>query len=308
MTYVKCLLALALIGGVLGLVALAPAAEKPAPAGKINCLIITGQMRWHDIKNTTPLIKTQFEATGRFTVDVADLPNKDAWESAKLDFSKYGVVVINYEGEVPPPDVQKAFEKYMLDGGGLVVYHFAIATWPDWAEWNKMLGMMWHPDPKSGEGMTVDPATGKVVHFAKGEGPGSHHGQGAEVTLSVFDKDNPVTKGLPAKWIHTKDEVYLGFRGPTQNMTPMVTAFAPKTNNGTDMNEIVCWGVTYGKGRTFVNVLGHGVGETKAADTMLLLERGAEWAATGAVTIPVPADFPKAAEGTAPAPKAEAKK
>jgi hypothetical protein len=27
---------------------------------------------------------------------------------------------------------------------------------------------------------------------------------------------------------------------------------------------------------------------------MLLLARGAEWAATGAVTIPVPADFPKA--------------
>jgi uncharacterized protein len=292
----KCVNRMLVITALAGLVlaGVALAAEKaPAVGGKINCLIITGQMRWHDIKNTTPLIKTQFEATGRFTVDVLDVPNKDAWEKAKPDFTKYGVVVINYEGEMPPADTQKALEKYMADGGGLVVYHFAIATWPDWAEWNKMVGVMWHPDPKSGEGMAVDPATGKLVHYAKGEGPGSHHGQGQEFACSVFDKDNPVTKGLPAKWQHMKDELYLGFRGPAQNVTVMVTGFAPKTNNGTDMNELVCWGVQYGKGRTFVNILGHGVAETKVPDTMLLLERGAEWAATGAVTIPVPADFPK---------------
>jgi uncharacterized protein len=293
MAHARCWLVLALIGVVLGLVALAPAAEPAAPAAKIKCLVLTGQMRWHDIKNTTPLIKQRFEATGRFTVDVADLPSKDAWAKSAPDFSKYGVVVINYEGEMPPPDAQKALEKYMADGGGLVVYHFAIATWPDWVEWNKMLGMMWHPDPKSGEGLAVDPATGKLVRYAKGQGPGSHHGQSAEVTLSVFDKDSPVVKGLPATWKHIKDEVYLGFRGPAQDVTVMVTAFAPKSNNGTDMNEPVCWGVQYGKGRTFVNVLGHGMDETKVPDTMLLLERGAEWAATGAVTIPVPADFPK---------------
>jgi uncharacterized protein len=271
----------------------APAAEKPEAPAKIKCLIVTGQMRWHDIKNTTPLLKTQFEATGRFAVDVLDVPNKDAWEKAKPDFSKYGVVLINYEGEMPPADTQKAFEKYMADGGGLVVYHFAIATWPDWAEWNKMLGIMWHPDPKAGEGLDVDPATGKLVRHAKGEGIGSRHGQPYEATLSVFEKDHPVTKGLPAKWVHTKDEIYLGFRGPAQNMTVLVTAFAAKSNNGTDTDVPVAWTVQYGKGRTFVNDLGHGVPETKVADTMLLMERGAEWAATGAVTIPVPADFPK---------------
>jgi uncharacterized protein len=282
---------------VIALAALAPLASgATAPAAKINCLIITGQMRWHDIKNTTPLLKKEFEATGRFTVDVLDVPNKEAWEKAKPDFSKYGVVLINYEGEMPPADTQKALEKYMADGGGLVVYHFAIATWPDWAEWNKMVGMMWHPDPKFGPGLTVKPGTSELVHFAKGEGPGSHHGHAEDVTCSVFDKDNPVTKGLPARWVHAKDEVYLGFRGPVENMVPMVSALCPKTNNGTDSNELVCWGVKYGKGRTFVNVLGHGVAETKIADTMLLMERGAEWAATGNVTIPVPADFPKLEE------------
>jgi hypothetical protein len=280
------------------------AAAKATPtdtAARIKCLIITGQMRWHDIKNTTPLIKTQFEATGRFTVDVAETPPtgapKDAWEKFKPEFSKYGVVFINYEGEMWPADIQKSFEKYMADGGGLVIYHFAIATFPDWEAWNKMLGMMWHPDPKSGAGLAVD-ADGKLIHHAKGEASGSHHGQPYVAPLATFDKEHPITRGLPAKWSHTKDEMYIGLRGPAENVTVLVSAFSPKDNNGTGLNEPIAWGVLYGKGRTFCTVLGHGVAETKVPDTMLLLERGAEWAATGAVTIPVPADFPKVDAGS----------
>jgi type 1 glutamine amidotransferase len=61
--------------------------------------------------------------------------------------------------------------------------------------------------------------------------------------------------------------------------------------------------VPFGKGRVFVTVLGHAVPETTAPDTAILLERGAEWAATGAVTIPAPTDIP----ATAPAPAAPTK-
>jgi uncharacterized protein len=59
--------------------------------------------------------------------------------------------------------------------------------------------------------------------------------------------------------------------------------------------------IAYGKGRVFHDTLGH-VGPTQkepivpmaSVDYIALLQRGTEWAATGAVTIPVPRDFPSA--------------
>ena len=104
-----------------------PAAKKPAP---ISVLIIDGQnVSVHPWKETTPLIKKAFEATGRFKVAVLTSPPakspKDAWANFKPEFSKYQAVFLNYAGDPWPQDVENAFEKYMAEGGGLVVYHFS---------------------------------------------------------------------------------------------------------------------------------------------------------------------------------------
>jgi len=66
-------------------------------------------------------------------------------------------------------------------------------------------------------------------------------------------------------------------------------------------DEPYTWVKPYGKGRVFHDTLGH-VGATQkepivpmnSVDYIVLLQRGTEWAATGAVTIPVPRDFPAA--------------
>ena len=71
--------------------------------------------------------------------------------------------------------------------------------------------------------------------------------------------------------------------------------------NGTGENEPLLMAIAYGKGRVFHDALGH-VGATQkepivpmnSVDYIVLLQRGTEWAATGAVTIPVPRDFPSA--------------
>ena len=79
-------------------------------------------------------------------------------------------------------------------------------------------------------------------------------------------------------------------------------------------HEPILWTVGYGEGRVVVTVLGHrmsdqfrydperheldhGANGTKAVHSVgfqTLLARGAEWAATGNVTIPVPKGFPTA--------------
>ena len=50
----------------------------------------------------------------------------------------------------------------------------------------------------------------------------------------------------------------------------------------------------YGKGRVFHTVLGHADYSMNCVGFITTLQRGAEWAATGKVTIPVPKDFPTA--------------
>ena len=91
-------------------------------------------------------------------------------------------------------------------------------------------------------------------------------------------------------------------RGPAKNVTVLATAMAPTSmRNGTGEDEPIIMAVAYGKGRVFHYTLGH-VGATQkepiiamnSVDYITLLQRGTEWAATGAVTIPVPKDFPTA--------------
>ncbi|HYF01680.1 MAG TPA: ThuA domain-containing protein, partial [Planctomycetota bacterium] len=57
----------------------------------------------------------------------------------------------------------------------------------------------------------------------------------------------------------------------------------------TGKDENLAWVREHGKGRVFTTVLGHGPDQMKLSPGFqALVSRGAEWAATGAVTIPVP--------------------
>jgi type 1 glutamine amidotransferase len=50
----------------------------------------------------------------------------------------------------------------------------------------------------------------------------------------------------------------------------------------------------YGKGRIFHTPMGHGNDSQECVGFITCLQRGAEWAATGEVTVKVPEDFPTA--------------
>jgi uncharacterized protein len=85
-------------------------------------------------------------------------------------------------------------------------------------------------------------------------------------------------------------------------VTILATATAPTSMpNGTGEHEPIIMAITYGKGRVFHDTLGH-VGTIQqppivsmsSVDSIVLLQRGTAWAATGAVRIPVPRDFPAA--------------
>jgi hypothetical protein len=317
-----------LLAALLGVAAMAAAPVSAADAAKVNVLIIDGQNN-HSWATTTPPIKAMLEKTGRFTVEVCTTPPKpdpkadeaakktrqEAWAKFRPDFSKYQVVFCNYndygKGDPWPGEVNKALETYMKSGGGLVIYHAANNAFANtgWTEWHKMVGLLW-AKPDFGDRLAMDDA-GKIVRQPKGEGPGAGHGPQWAYEVRVRDAEHPIMKGMPAKWTHAKDELYQGMRGPAENVHILATAFADPANRGTGMHEPLVWTVTYGKGRVFVNLLGHDATSVVHPGCAALMVRGTEWAATGAVTIPPPAEIPApppAAPAPAPAPKANARK
>jgi type 1 glutamine amidotransferase len=279
------------VGAVLVAALPAFAADDAAPA-KISVLIVDGQNN-HNWKATTPAIKEMLGKTGRFTVEVATTPpqkvEKEAWDKFRPDFAKYGAVLMNYNGDSWPEEVRKSFEQYMTDGGGLVFYHAGVFAFADWKEFNDMMGMGWR-NANQGMRLTID-ADGKEVRTPSGEGPGSGHGPSHAFGIDVRDPKHPAMEGLPAKFMHVKDELYHGMRGPLTGMHIIATAFSDKKTGGTGTNEPMVWTVPFGKGKVFVTLLGHDVAATTAPSSAVLLGRGLEWVATGKVTLSVPKEL-----------------
>jgi uncharacterized protein len=273
---------------------------------KLKLLIIDGQNN-HNWRSTTPVLTRFLKASGRFTVDVATSPprvrkatkEKKAeieaqWDKFRPEFSKYDVILSNYNGELWPKPVQKALEKYVSAGGGLVVVHAANNAFPQWAEWNKMIGLGWRGN-SFGARITLN-KNGSQVRTPKGKGPGASHGPQHAFKVVIRNRTHPVTKGMPAEWMHFKDELYHGQRGPALNMDILATAYSAKDKRGTEANEPMVWWIPYGKGKVFTTVMGHADYSMNCVGFQTVVLRGSEWVATGKVTIPVPKHFPTATE------------
>jgi type 1 glutamine amidotransferase len=101
-------------------------------------------------------------------------------------------------------------------------------------------------------------------------------------------------RGLPPLWMHTKDELYDSLRGPAEDLHILATAYSSAEYEGTGRHEPMLMTLTYGIGRVFHTVLGHADYSMNCVGFVTTLQRGAEWAASGEVTIPIPADFPSA--------------
>ncbi len=264
-------------------------------ADKLKLLIVDGQNN-HNWKATTPILKQFLSDSGRFDVEVATSPANGAkpedWSSFNPDFSKYQVVLSNYNGQLWPEGVQRNLEKYVSGGGGLVIVHAANNSFPQWAEYNKMIGLGWR-GANFGDRVTTTPE-GQVIRTPKDQGPGAGHGSQHEFSIVVRDREHPVLKGMPVEWKHSKDELYHGQRGPALDMHILATAYSDKKTGGTDAHEPMVWWIPYSKGKVFTTVMGHAEQSMKCIGFQSVVARASEWVATDKVTLPVPADFPSA--------------
>ncbi|MDF1812705.1 MAG: ThuA domain-containing protein [Verrucomicrobiales bacterium] len=302
---------------VLLLTAVSPAEEK------LKLLIIDGQNN-HAWKETTPLLEAILEDSGRFDVSVstsppapprAPRPPKDKkdeaakakyvdamkkwqaesdrikkessalWDAWRPDFQSYDVVVSNYNGELWPEPVQQSFEAYVTAGGGFVSVHAADNSFPQWKAYNQMIAV-------GGWGGRTE-LSGPYLRFRDGKwtkdmtpGRGGSHGAQHSFLVETRDPEHPITKGLPAKWMQAKDELYDRLRGPAKNVTVVASAYSDESTRGSGEHEPIIMVVDYGKGRCVHTTLGHSTEAMSSVGFQETLKRSCEWAATGKVTFP----------------------
>ena len=241
---------------------------------QIKVLIITGD-HGHEWKKTTPFIQ-EFLTKAGMKVDVTETPAKDL-TSANL--AKYDVLLLNYKDTAKGgPDTRwsdenkKAFADAIRDGKGLVVYHHASSAFTSGSDFDKEFE--------------------KVI--AGGWRKQGNHGKRHVFTVTISKADHPITKGMPASFVHANDELYQNSVMFPESIV-LATAYSDQAidpkNSGKD--EPVVWVSTYGKGRVCENVLGHDVAAMESLGFQTLLIRGVEWAATGKVHYPVPAELKK---------------
>lgn len=241
----------------------------------IRTLLVTGENN-HNWRYTSRYHKDTLEATGRFSVDITDAPAETLSAAGKA--AGYQLFVIDFNGNKRWGDAaESSFLKAVEAGAGVVFIHAA----------NNAFG--W-PKPESSEGDQPWPEYEKMVGLLWREGSG--HGSFRHFDVKFVDKEHPITRGLPNFSKHP-DELY--HKLVNVHNTPMhllAEAYDNSEAGGSGKNEPVAMTLEYGKGRVFHTPLGHvweGSDDQKAsiADPQFktLLARGAEWAATGEVTL-----------------------
>ena len=277
---------------------LAGIASDAAAQKKIKAMIVTGQDGSHWWQGGSEAIKMILENSNHFTVDMHVTPagNEDM-STYNPDFSKYNLVIINYGGKTWAEATRKNFEKYVSNGGGVVVVHSSVVPMDDWKEYNEMIGLGAWNGRNEKDGPYVYWKDGRTI-YDYSPGWAGYHGLQHQSTITHRNPEHPILKGLPTVWEHFKDEIYARLRGPGKNMEILATTYEDAGGELGSRHEPILWTVQYGKGKVFVTLLGHAGNDPELRYSMectgfqVTLLHGAEWVATGQVTQEAPKDFP----------------
>lgn len=274
------------------------AAPQAAAPARIKVLIVDGYGN-HDWQRTTALTRGILERADRFDIAVATAPAQitdPAYGAWCPDFKHFDVVVqtcndINRSGPPWPAPAREAFVRFVHDGGGVFILHSGNNAFPQWEEYNRIIGLGWRPK-SYGYAMRLR-ADESIERIPPGEGAGTSHGERTDRVIHRIG-DHPIHAGLPRAWKTPLIEVYTHARGPAENLTVLSYAEEPRTGERWPIE----WTVNYGQGRVYNSTFGHVWRDEKdpvdmrCAGFQTLMVRAVQWLAKRPVDGKVPGDFP----------------
>jgi uncharacterized protein len=225
-----------------------PAEEKaPAPAKQAKVLVLTGnEYPGHPWKLTAPLLAKFLAVDPRLATSV----NEDPAFLASPKLHDYDVIVLNYMNWQSPDPGEAAranLKKFVEEGKGLVLVHYACGAFQGWPEFKNIAGRAY--DPK-----------------LRGHDP---HGQ---FTVEIADDKHPITRGL--KSFEIVDELYTCLAGDKE-----IRVLAKAKSKVDQKDYPMAFVLRYGKGRVFHCVLGHDVQALSNPAAQELYRRGTAWTA-----------------------------
>jgi type 1 glutamine amidotransferase len=229
---------------------IAPALGQDEPVAsdeRTRVLLLTGEdYPGHKWRETAPVLKEQLAKDPRLSVDVVD----DLKFLRSPQLFDYEVVVAhfkNYDPNVPGPEGQANLEKYVREGGGLVLVHFACGAFQEWPEFVKIAGRVWNPKMRG-------------------------HDPRGTFRVEIVDTEHPVTRGLKA--FDTPDELYTCLDGDTP-----IKVIAESQSKVDKKQYPMAFVLQFGQGRVFHCPLGHDVAAFSVPEVGQLFRRGCAWAA-----------------------------
>jgi len=241
-------LACGLLGCALSLPWALPArGPEPAPGKSAKVLVLTGnEYPGHHWKETAPLIAKFLTRDPRLEVTVNETPSFLA-DPRLFD---HDLIVLNYMNWMSPDPGERAranLKKFVAEGKGLVLVHFACGAFQDWPEFRRIAGRVWNPQLRP-------------------------HDPRGPFTVGIAAAEHPITKGMKA--FDTDDELYTCLDGDKE-----IEVLATARSRVDHKDYPMAFVNGYGKGRVFHCVLGHDVKALSFEGVQELYRRGSAWAA-----------------------------
>jgi type 1 glutamine amidotransferase len=217
------------------------------PVKPTRVLLVTGvDYPGHLWKQTAPAIRDLLQQDKRLEVRIVE----DLEFLASDVIFDYDVVFLhfkNYDPTKRAEQVQENLKRFVNQGGGLVLFHFACGAFEPWTEFVQIAGRVWDKN--------------KRAHDPRGP-----------FTVTIVDKEHPLTRGLGD--FEADDELYTCLGGE-----PPIHMLATARSKVDGLDYPMAFVLEYGKGRVFHSPLGHDVKAITLPGPAELLCRGCLWAA-----------------------------